>query len=636
LALLDTTIGVGREIRQIAGAPVGHVIGTGGAPRTRIMISPNKPQRTPAQRMRALPREQEAIDSFPEGPDPTKPGIDQAAHLGPLTSDVDFRDALAEPRFEARAAFKQPLYLVMVALLLALCVTRGYWLLKDLPFAPYQDSMRDVGLIQGILDGNFLGDPTNAGAWRWYPPLIHFLIAGAVKLTGIDTLKLWLATAPALNLVAPATFFLMSASLIGLRAATFAIFAFVLLDGAVISPWDTATYASWPYTPTIAAAFFYLTIFFLHRRVASARFRDAAMIGAGIGLTFLAHTIPGLLLVPIVTVTCVVALGVSWRAFWWLAVVGVVTILLALLMTAPLIRDYHLHIHNFVPVMIVDPYYTSDGDWWLRFFVHLPALLALAVIAVLPRKGLDRVVVALLATWIIACVVPLARQLVCWPIPNGTPGCNAFALPIQHFHVYLKAAEAVLIGYAACRLYDRLFGTARRGTAWAVAGKGLLAVLVVLGATCFLQRPNDQLMLDRVATRHNLDYELYRWVLAQTRPDDLFVTDLPNEYRDPAALAVFMAGRHLVAAPAVQSNPYLDWEERNRRRLSYYRAARGDADASPLTFCRLLAEAAPGAAYIVLPNTDPPAPVLGSPLFRSPENTIFKLDPNRITLPSCR
>jgi hypothetical protein len=97
-----------------------------------------------------------------------------------------------------------------------------------------------------------------------------------------------------------------------------------------------------------------------------------------------------------------------------------------------------------------------------------------------------------------------------------------------------------------------------------------------------------------------------------------------------------MAGRHLVAAPAVQSNPYLDWEERNRRRLSYYRAARGDAVASPLTFCRLLAEAAPGAAYIVLPNIAPPVAVLGSQLFHSPENTIVRLDPNRIAPPPCR
>ena len=200
-------------------------------------------------------------------------------------------------------------YYLSFVFLLCLCGARGYWLVSRLPFPPYSDSLRDIGFMQGILDGNLVGDPTNAGAWRWYPPLIHFIGAGAVKLTGIDPVTLWLGAAPWINLVAPATFFLLSRSLVGVRAATFAVLAFVFLNGAAIPPWDTATYAPWPYTPILAQAFFYTAVLTIYRRVGTSRLLDAVLIGTATGLTYLAHAIPGLILIPIIAITAITVQG---------------------------------------------------------------------------------------------------------------------------------------------------------------------------------------------------------------------------------------------------------------------------------------------------------------------------------------
>jgi hypothetical protein len=515
-----------------------------------------------------------------------------------------------------------------VTLLLCFCGARGYWLVRGLPFPPYSDSLRDLGFIRGIVDGNLFGDPTNAGAWRWYPPLLHFIGAAAVKLTGADPAALWLGAAPWINLLAPATFFLLSRSLIGIRAATFATFAFVFLNGALTYPWDTATYAPWPYTPILAEAFFYATVLIIYHRIGTRRLLDAVQIGAAIGLTYLAHAVPGLILIPIVAVAAVTVQGPRLRTLVWLVVAGGVAACFALLFMGPLIVDYHLRVLNILTVLVTGGIYVP-GHTLLLVLLHLPAVIAVAVIVALADwRTPDRKVVAILGAWLLGSAIPLARHFVCWPVPNGHRVCDAFALPIHHFHVYLQAAETVLIGYAACLLYRRVFGRAQapaRGRLW--AGRAILAGIVVAGATAFLMRSNDRDMAERVASGSYFDVDLYRWLSANTQPHDLFVTDLPTDYFDPAAQSVFSAGRRLVAANHINSNPYLDWVERNRRRLAYYRAAIGASDGSPDDLCRLAAEAGPDdSAYVILPINLQPVSSLGPRLFQSQESAVYRLD----------
>jgi len=300
------------------------------------------------------------------------------------------------------------------------------------------------------------------------------------------------------------------------------------------------------------------------------------------------------------------------------------------LLMGPLIVDYHLRVLNILTVVVAGGLYVpGPGNVMLRILVHLPALLAVAVIAALGgRRILHRKILAILGAWILGCVIALARHFACWPIPTGSRRCDAFAFPIHHFHVYLQAAEAVLIGYAVCLLYQRFFERADdrgRGRLW--AGRAILAALVIGGGTAFLMRPNDRNMYERVASGIFVDFDLYRWLVANTRPNDLFVTDLPNDYFDPANQSVFTAGRRLVAVSRINSNPYLDWEERNRRRLAYYRAAVGESDTSPADLCRLAVEAGPDAsAYVILPNDRRPVSLLGTPLFQSRTNAVFRLN----------
>jgi hypothetical protein len=71
------------------------------------------------------------------------------------------------------------------------------------------------------------------------------------------------------------------------------------------------------------------------------------------------------------------------------------------------------------------------------------------------------------------------------------------------------------------------------------------------------------------------------WILANTRPNDTFATPLAFDWADPAPFAVYAAGRKLVAAPLLHSNPYVLWEPREARRRQIPEAAAGDVPATP-------------------------------------------------------
>jgi len=78
---------------------------------------------------------------------------------------------------------------------------------------------------------------------------------------------------------------------------------------------------------------------------------------------------------------------------------------------------------------------------------------------------------------------------------------------------------------------------------------------------------------------------------------------LPDTSLNPASLAVMAAGRRSVALPETYSNPYVDWQSRNRLNLEYLAAAQAPAGQASAALCNLLGETTQGAnAYVILPN----------------------------------
>lgn len=528
------------------------------------------------------------------------------------------------------------------AALIVLCALHGAHMVLGLALPPDVDALRDIGFAQGFLDGDLFGDPTYAGERRFYPPLIPALRALVFRLVGGEDLpRHWVLLAPWLNLLAPLAFFFMTRRLFastGIAAAALA--AYVLLNGAVSRPWVTGGYTPWPAVPTLAQAMFFAAVWLIHARVGLARWRDAAVLGAAIGLTFLAHVVPAVILTGIVTAAAFVAQGFHPRTVLWLATVAAAQLAVMAPYMLPVLVNYpggtvhtsYEWVHNLFKPMI--------QSLAKLLALNAPGLAAAALVlgplrrAVPPMARLTAVIVA---AWVGVAGAFLLRHYACGALAPGggdaAPAtCRAFVVAIHHYHLYLYAAWPLLIGFAGWHLVRRWIagappdggqgdGRSRRA---GVAAALVLASLA-LGGAGLLLRPFD-LESRGIALHHAdrdaMDLAAYRWLLAETRPEALFVTEMLEPWRAPAAFSVIAAGRKLISSPEWFSHPYVDWATREELRLRYLAALTGTAEAEAIP-CDVAARG----LWALLPNGTAVAEGRAEPVFRSPAHTVWRALP---------
>ena len=122
------------------------------------------------------------------------------------------------------------------------------------------------------------------------------------------------------------------------------------------------------------------------------------------------------------------------------------------------------------------------------------------------------------------------------------------------------------------------------------------------------------------------DTEAYRWILAHTEPTDLFVTGVVADWEEPQAFAVMAAGRRLVAAPELHSNPYITWPDRDERRRRYVAAATAPTPATSHALCDLVSEAGQGdTAYFLFPNSVAVESPALDPVFHGKYSSVYRV-----------
>ena len=165
----------------------------------------------------------------------------------------------------------------VLLLVLAGCAVRGYFTLQGLERPVDVDSYRDVGYIQALLDGNWLGDPLYGGEYRFYSPLLHVIAAVGAWVTGLSPMQLWLHASPWFNLLAPLTFFDMTRRLFDLPTAAAATVVFALWRA--FSALDCGRYSPWPIICNLALPLFFIGVSLIYERASSAAMSDAVVIG---------------------------------------------------------------------------------------------------------------------------------------------------------------------------------------------------------------------------------------------------------------------------------------------------------------------------------------------------------------------
>ncbi len=266
-----------------------------------------------------------------------------------------------------------------------------------------------------------------------------------------------------------------------------------------------------------------------------------------------------------------------------LARVGV-ALLVALVVSLPFAFEilflYHLRIVNQFPSQSPNSLLDLNELPSLVRDIAAPAIVAAVALWLRASKNIDDGLRVLLAwTGIILALLGLnAVRLLLGKAGLHVPP----VVPAFHFFSYLMTMVAVGIGVAirdlSTAVLKRLrWGSGKPESEVALAG-GLVAcavtlLLVIVAYPRYLRRDDfTEVRDDAVAMNARFPIDVVEWIRAHTSPRDVFLcTD------DASMYIVAPAGRKVVSTNRYFSNPYVDWESRDRDRARMYgQLERGD------------------------------------------------------------
>ncbi|MDP7037898.1 MAG: hypothetical protein QGI45_01965 [Myxococcota bacterium] len=458
----------------------------------------------------------------------------------------------------------------------------------NLSWSHDDDIMRDTAHAQTILDGDFLGDPHYKGETIWYNPVLPALVAGLSALSGEPVHEVYAQFGPLLNLWVPIVFYLFVVAFMGHRIGLAAAFAFLFLSNPEMQSYSWASYSAWLYNANFAQGFFYLALIVLKRTLEHKDIKIFLLFGFALGITFLCHVAPALLLGAIFVSVVAKAVWHAHKNGRLEEVKSIVRNALLALVTAflvglPLIvsilGNYSLIIKNTAPsAWIFEPLLLERMSAFFLGEINFINLLALlGLYRVCRTKGELRSARLLLLTWggwaLAFFFYGYLRQLAA---NNGLFSLNV--VPEVHFLFYLRALASVCVGIALvflCEFFVRRF--LQNKLRETPPETQLITVLILVLALVFVSTYDTYsdrhdfvhsrriaLHLDRWVKSH----DVYDWLREYTQPEDVFLTT-----NHLALFIVGPAGRKVVAVHDNRfSNPYVDWKERlmaNNMMLEY-------------------------------------------------------------------
>ncbi|MCF6283773.1 MAG: hypothetical protein L3K26_01085 [Candidatus Hydrogenedentes bacterium] len=490
--------------------------------------------------------------------------------------------------------------------LLAVVLFHGVRATHDIAWPADFDAYRDIAQAQSMLDQSYPEDYLISDAWLWFNPLTGALVAAVSWLADIPAHLAHVRMAPYINLVVPITFFLLVWYLADLWVALAALVSFLFFLPQELPTYVSAGYSPWLLAPHLTQALFYVTLLACTAQGARPTWRRALGAGALLGITFLGHAAPAVLLGCITLITTGLAI---WREkhnaapllrkarhFALLGLMLLTAFVVSLPFTISILFRYHLHIVNPVPTQWV---------WSGAALGNLPRLLkelvnwrtAIVLVGLYyvirtraPRPFKEAALLwpgVAMAFLVYSYLVQWAARYE-WTLPQITPG--------YHYVLYVTAAGHFFFGIGLVALVD---GVILRIRCWmqknpdaenrwmTLRSAVLLLVVLVLFATHYRSfRVWHGFTRERTVVQKRMaktdNFAPYHWIADNLDSNAVFLCD-----DQPGLLCVAVAGARVVAVAPHFMSPYVPYEPRAQARHALWEALRtGDA----MTFQRIAAE----------------------------------------------
>jgi len=522
------------------------------------------------------------------------------------------------------------------AVMLLIAFIQCFHTMHDLTWAYDTDFDRDISYVRTSLDGHFGQDPTYLGNYLWYNPLLFSIETAIVKITGLPINIVVTRAGVYLNLLGPLCFFLMAWRLFGLRVATAALLSYLFLAAGNFEGTGAATYSPWLYPVTFAQFFFYVNILLTFKAFSTGKYGWFGLLGASIGISFLGHTAPALLIIlMLISMQAGNFLRAARKkdlaALKRLLLQGLLAFLPFLLVVSPflyyIIGKYHLHIVNFYPAE-----WRPESMYWKNWRILVQRIVSVSfLIAVLGfvwlyryfRTPLERRIVL---NWGVFCVI---MYLYSATIPGIREKFHIQApetVPCYHYFFYLKALQSILYGFGFVFLFDKALDLLRISRHASLMNAGLLAAAVLICAIAYFPyyriRPDfsarRELSLQKGRDKDRID--AYQFLVDNIPADKVILCPEKN-----STFPVMASGRKMVCVSVLFSNPYLSFDQRYKdANLMLGFLKTGEPAAARQLFDDYHVN------YVFLPNPEMPdsarCPLVGQVVMKNKAYTLFSLN----------
>lgn len=467
---------------------------------------------------------------------------------------------------------------------------------------PYDiDIFRDIAHAQTIVDGSFRDDPLFLGETLWYNPLVPALVAGVADITDIPVHRVYTRLGTYVNLLAPIALYLLTACLLGEWTALATVFAFLFVIGLSAPSWLSPSYSPWLFSANFVQALFYLSLIICLKLLRERSYRAHLQAGLWLGLTFLGHAAPAILMAAMLACLGMEELlrpershprGGRWPVIARYALTAIVALFVSAPFLASIVGHYHLHTRNQAPSSFTPE--VLDIHHLASFLPRTPFAFAITAGTILGILGLYRFRPTAQEGRIYFLWLGGSLALLVYGVLAHTARTRGISLPnlvpASHFFFYLKAAQALLIGcgivFAGHLLAGRIgarqssrmaaapaSAPSRRGGLTPMVTAVLLLVALLACYPRYLRRSDFvDFRRDALAWQKWQDMAAYAWIRRHSRTQDVFLAA-----DRPSLFLVGTAGRKVVVTGDFHSNPYVDWHRRDADRDQMLRSvAEGD------------------------------------------------------------
>lgn len=449
--------------------------------------------------------------------------------------------------------------------LLAVAFIQCFRVTHDLLWPFDVDFDRDMSFVQGTLDGAYGKDPSYLNEWLWYNPLLFLIETGIVKLTGLPINLVLVRAGAWLNILGPLFFFVMCLRLFDPRTALAAALSYLFLSSGKILLVIGATYTPWLYPSAFMLFAFFLDILLCYKAFSTGKNAWFALLGGAIGITFLGHAAPAVIIVLIMVALQAGNLLKAFRQKQYgqvktYLIQGVIAFGCFCLAASPIFYyiagKYHLHIINREPSEYTEGLFFINHSWGLLkanfTFGFVVAIVGLISFYRTFPRGLVRNIVL---SWLYISVGLYLFATIVAGLDHRYGIRLPAMVPSFHYFMYIKAIQSVFFGFGLVFLLRPL------QKYWA------LAILVIAAASFPFYLKREDFTVGRqlsIAKQDDTDkQQVYSYIMQNLSPDKVILCE-----KDPSLFPVMPTGRKMVSTAYTFSNPYVDFEKREADRES--------------------------------------------------------------------